>query len=343
MPHPPLHLGFVGAGRNTISRHLPGFRALPGVEFIAVANRSPSSAEKVANDWKISRVETDWRDLVTSPDVDAVCIGTWPSLHAEISCTALAAGKHVLCEARMAADLTGARAMLAASTARPALVAQLVPAPHTLTFDACVRDTLTAGRLGAVRSVEIVHLHGEFIDLDSPPSWRLQSRHSGINMLTLGIFYEVLLRWLDTDAVVDSAQGTIRPPRLARTAEDASTGNIDLPEALTVKGHFPSLGGIPLSIHLNAITSGAPSLGITVRGDDGVLRWDGIAGKVSLTSRGKAPVILAAAMPDAWRVESDFVASIRDSQPVTRTDFSTGLRYMRFTDAVRRSLVWTTA
>ncbi len=54
----------------------------------------------------------------------AVCIGTWPNLHAEVTVAALERGKHVLCEARMACNLTEAKRMLAASEARPQLVAQ---------------------------------------------------------------------------------------------------------------------------------------------------------------------------------------------------------------------------
>jgi hypothetical protein len=39
----------------------------------------------------------------------------------------------------------------------------------------------------------------------------------------------------------------------------------------------------------------------------------------------------------SWRVEADFVESIREKKPVTLTDFETGVRYMRFTEAVWQS------
>ena len=35
-----IRVGFVGAGKNTQSRHIPGFRKLPGIELVAVANRT---------------------------------------------------------------------------------------------------------------------------------------------------------------------------------------------------------------------------------------------------------------------------------------------------------------
>src|SRR5439155_12736782 len=35
-----IRVGFVGAGNNTRRRHIPGFRALPGIELVDVANRT---------------------------------------------------------------------------------------------------------------------------------------------------------------------------------------------------------------------------------------------------------------------------------------------------------------
>ena len=76
-----IRVGFVGAGNNTRRRHIPGFRAQPGVELVAVANRTKESGERVAREFGIARVYADWRELVGAADVDAVCIGTWPYMH----------------------------------------------------------------------------------------------------------------------------------------------------------------------------------------------------------------------------------------------------------------------
>ena len=99
-----IGIGFIGAGANTRLRHLPGFTAVDGVRLVTVANRSEASSKAVAEEFGIERTAPDWRAVVADPEVDAVCIGTWPYLHAEVSVTALAAGKHVLTEARMACN-----------------------------------------------------------------------------------------------------------------------------------------------------------------------------------------------------------------------------------------------
>src|SRR5262245_64385012 len=107
-----IRVGFVGAGANTRLHHIPKLRAQPGVELVAVANRSKESGERVAKEFGIARVQGDWREVVQAKDIDAICIGTWPYTHCEMTTAALAAGKHVLCEARMAMNAAEGRRIL---------------------------------------------------------------------------------------------------------------------------------------------------------------------------------------------------------------------------------------
>src|SRR5690349_4253516 len=117
----PVRIGVIGAGANTRAKHIPGFQAIPGVEVVAVCNRTRASAEKVAAEFKIPRVVDHWRELVESREVDAICIGTWPNLHARLAIAALRSGKHVITEARMARDLAEAQLMLEESRQHPRL------------------------------------------------------------------------------------------------------------------------------------------------------------------------------------------------------------------------------
>lgn len=332
----PLRIGFIGAGSNTRLRHLPGFATIPGVELTAVANRSAASAEAVAREFRIRRVDTDWRAIVAAPDIDAVCIGTWPCLHAEIAIAAFAAGKHVLTEARMACDAREAEAMLAASRAAPLLVAQIVPAPFTFNVDAEIRRRLDAGELGELREVEVVHTHGALADPCAPITWRQRADLSGHNLMTLGIHYEALLRWLDDDAEVSAARGAIFTPE--RPGENGASCRVHIPDAVDVLGCFPRTGA-SLRMHLSGVETTRPRNEIRLNGTTAGLRLDLSTGTLWHTPRGgsEQPVPVAAT-GDGWRVEADFVASIREGRPVRLTDFATGLRYMRFTDAVWAAL-----
>jgi predicted homoserine dehydrogenase-like protein len=136
-----IRIGVVGAGNNTRLHHIPKLQKIAGVEITSVVNRSRASSERVAKEFGIPRVHERWPDLVNDPGIDAVVIGTWPYLHCPVTLAALAAGKHVLTEARIAMNAAEARQMLAASRAKPHLVTQVVPGSFTTSCQvSCTRS-----------------------------------------------------------------------------------------------------------------------------------------------------------------------------------------------------------
>src|ERR1700734_2059018 len=97
-----IRIGIVGAGHFTRTRHLPAFRALPGVQVVGVCNLRRESSSRVAREFDIPKVFGNWEELIEDDAIDAVVIGTWPYLHCPITLAALDAGKHVLTQSRMA-------------------------------------------------------------------------------------------------------------------------------------------------------------------------------------------------------------------------------------------------
>src|SRR5689334_14765225 len=184
-----IRVGVVGAGGNTRLHHIPKLKKIDGVEIVSVSNRSRASSERVAQEFGIPRVHDHWQDLVNDPGIDAVVIGTWPYLHCPITLAALAAGKHVLTEARLAMNATEARQMLAASRARPDLITQVVPGPATFAADPIVMDLLTQGYIGELQSMDL-HVSAGMMDRDAPFHWRMNRDYSGMNIMSMGIWYE---------------------------------------------------------------------------------------------------------------------------------------------------------
>src|ERR1700745_3125495 len=140
-----IRVGVIGAGANTRLKHIPGLRTQNSVELVGLANRTEESTRKAAKELDIPKAYADWTEVIADPSIDAVCIGTWPYMHAPMTIAALDAGKHVLCEARMAMNAKEAHAMLAASRRNPSRVAQIVPAPMTLPVDRTIADAIAGG------------------------------------------------------------------------------------------------------------------------------------------------------------------------------------------------------
>ncbi|MGE3778858.1 MAG: Gfo/Idh/MocA family protein, partial [Pirellulaceae bacterium] len=179
-----IRVGVIGAGANTRLHHIPKLQRIAGVEVVSVCNRSRASSEQVARDFGISQVYDRWEDLIAAPDTHAIVIGTWPYMHCPLTLAALAAGKHVLCEARMARNAREAHRMEAAAQARPHLVAQLVPSPLTLRVDKTVQRLLAEGFVGDLLAVD-VRDGNTFLNLQAPLHWRQDFDLSGYNTLSL--------------------------------------------------------------------------------------------------------------------------------------------------------------
>ncbi|MGH7353792.1 MAG: Gfo/Idh/MocA family protein [Candidatus Rokuibacteriota bacterium] len=334
-----IRVGFVGAGKNTQSRHIPGFRKLPGVELVAVANRTKESGERVGKELGIARVHGNWREVVGAPDVDAVCIGTWPNMHREITEAALEHGKHVLCEARMAVNAAEGRRMLAAARRAPGLVAQLVPAPHTLEVDATLQRLLAEGYAGEVLAVEVqATQQPRFADRPAeaePLHWRQDAALSGHNILNMGIWYEAMMRW------VGPARRVMAMTKLAVPRRKDATGalrDVTVPDHVDILATLAS--GAVARLRFSAITALAPPSEAWIFGSDGTLRLEADARRLSGGRRGDkalAEIPIPAERRIGWRVEEEFVNAIRGREKIARTTFEDGVRYMEFTDAVTRS------
>lgn len=329
-----MYVGIIGAGANSRLRHIPGFQAIEGVKVVAVANRTRESGEAAAKEFGIARVFDDWRALIADPEIDAVCIGTWPYLHGEATVESLKAGKHVLCEARMARNLDEARQMDAAAKKHPHLVAQLVPSPFTLGVDDWITSVLEEEKLGELNEIRVRFLNGVLRDPQAPMSWRLDHELSGNNTMVMGILHEAILRWIALPELMVSASagwGSAARPDSSGELQDTV-----IPESLQVVAH-PSAGP-RLLYDLSQLHAGGPENSIRINGSRGSLFVNLAAGEIVLDAEGQEREVRK--IEDAWDVEGEFVRSIREGAPVTRTSFADGLEYMAFTEAVWES--WST-
>lgn len=328
-----IRIGIVGAGANTRAKHIPLLQAIEGVEIVAVANRRRSSAEAAAQEFGIPHVFDRWEDLVDDPGTDAIVIGTWPYLHCPVTLRSLAANKHVLTEARMAMNVAEAREMLSVAERHPNQVTQIVPSPMTLGVDGTIKQCLSDGTIGNLLAIDCSH-GTSFYDPESPLHWRQDIRLSGLNIMTMGIWYEAIMRWAGhvTDVM---AMGRI----FTKTREDASgtPHTVQVPEHLDVIATLPS--GAQLHLQESAITPPSPHNRVRLIGSHGVIEFDGQHLTLATPSQPEAkPIPIPAHLAGHWRVEEEFIQAIRGIAPITHTTFADGVRYMEFTEAVHRSI-----
>ena len=330
-----ISIGFVGAGANTRLRHIPGFKAIEGVEAVSVANRSRESGQRIAEEFGIPVVYDDWRELIEADDTDAICIGTWPYMHSTLVLAALENDKHVITESRMAMNAREAHLMLDASRESPHLVAQVVPSTRTFRVDATIQELIADGFLGQPLAIDLRIAGANFVDPDSPLHWRQDQQLSGYNILQMGIWYECVIRW------VGPATRVMAMTKVATPLRKDSEGIL---RAVTVPDHVDILCemacGAQARMGFSSLTGLASSGEVWLYGSEGTIMVEASGMKLFTGRRGDRAleeVTIAPEKEGDWRVEEEFINAIWGKEKVTRTSFEDGVRYMEFTEAVTRS------
>ena len=178
--------GFMGAAHSQGWRTAPRFFDL-GVEteMAVVVGRDPGRTEAARRQYGWQTASTDWRAVVTDPDVDVVDICSPGSSHVEVAIAALRAGKHVLCEKPLANTVAEAEAMTeAAAAARADGVRSMVGFSYRrVPAIALARQLVQDGRLGTVRQVRALYLQDWLADAEGPMTWRLDKALAGSGSL----------------------------------------------------------------------------------------------------------------------------------------------------------------
>src|SRR5439155_23925112 len=107
--------GFMGRTHSNAFLRVANFFDLPFQPVLkSVAARNAEKARAFAAKWGYESVETDWRRIVDSPDIDLVDIASPNDTHAEIAIAAAHAGKILMCEKPLGRNPQESEAMVKA-------------------------------------------------------------------------------------------------------------------------------------------------------------------------------------------------------------------------------------
>jgi predicted dehydrogenase len=243
---------------------------------------------------------------------------------------ALDAGKHVFCQARMAMDLAQSRLMLDATERHPAQVTMLCPPPTGMKHGSYFEKLLREGAIGKIYHFSLRAMNTQWADASAPAHWRQKVEVSGNNIMSVGIYGEVLGRFLG-DAVSLSAQGHV-------FIADRQGYTVRVPDTLQVLGEWPD--SILGTLQWSGVAHNAGNEQLDIFGSQGRLTYDFNTDEILCARAGDAAATVLTVPPESvreWTVERDFIAAVRDgSHP--EPSFATGLRYMKFVEAINCSM-----
>lgn len=104
---------FMGKAHSNAWKKAPLFFDTPAKPVLKVAcGRHEASLKSFAEQWGWQETETDWKKLVSRPDIDIIDIALPQQLHYEVALAAAREGKHIFCEKPLAMNSRQAEEML---------------------------------------------------------------------------------------------------------------------------------------------------------------------------------------------------------------------------------------
>lgn len=202
--------GFMGRTHSNAFCQVKRFFDVPFEPVLkTVCARNRERARAFAERWGYQSVETDWRRLVTSPEIDVIDIASPNDTHAEIAIAAAQAGKMVLCEKPLGRNVAEAEAMVQA--VEKAGVSNMVWYNYrrvpAVTF---AKQLIDEGRLGRVFHYRAKFLQDWTISSELPQGgealWRLDASVAGS-----GVTGDLLAHAIDTalwlNGAIDEVSG----------------------------------------------------------------------------------------------------------------------------------------
>lgn len=166
-----INVGVIGYGYwgpNLVRN----FYEAEDAEVIAVSDLRPERLALVKSRYPNITTTTDYRDLLSNPEIDAIAISTPVFTHYELALAALTAGKHVLVEKPLASTSEQARHLI--EVAREHNLVLLVD--HTFVYTGAVRkvkELLTSGVLGDIYYYDSARINLGLFQHDISVIWDL--------------------------------------------------------------------------------------------------------------------------------------------------------------------------
>ena len=185
----PIVWGILGAARIALERVIPAMHPSDLCDVRAIASRDAGRAAEAARAARVPVAHGSYEALLADPEIEAVYIPLPNHLHVEWSIRALEAGKHVLCEKPIACT-AGELAPLVEARERSGLLVEEAVMVRDHPQWTRVRALIDAGRIGAVRNVQLSYSHFT----DDPDDIRNRRDVGGGGLLDVGSYCSAIAR-----------------------------------------------------------------------------------------------------------------------------------------------------
>lgn len=351
-----IRLGIIGANVKShwASRsHFPALLAGQDFEITAVCTTKPQSAEDARKHYGAKLAFHDYREMVKSPEVDAVSVVVRVPLHYEPTKAALLAGKHVYTEwplGRTTAEGEELAALAKQNGVMTAVGLQARVNPPLV----YMKELIDSGYVGEIVACNVSLIRDGVLSRTSGRTWQHDAA-LGANTLTIANGHTIdALRYVAGDFSHVAAVVTTQVKQWFET-DTKRMVDVTSPDNILVSGRMKN--GAVASVHVAAVPWASSGYRMEIYGTKGTL----VATSDDSPQLGDLPQLFGAqgsnkleAMPvparfvlvtagtpqgDPYNVGQnycEFARSIRDGSG-KQPDFETAVGLHRFVDCIKRA------
>jgi predicted dehydrogenase len=351
-----IRLGIIGANVKShwASRsHFPALQAGQEFEITAVCTTKPQTAEEARKHYGAKLAFHDYREMLRSPEIDAVSVVVRVPLHYEPTKAALQAGKHVYTEwplGKTTAEAEELAALARQQGVKTAVGLQARVNPPLV----YMKELIAGGYVGEIVACNVSLLREGVLARTSSRTWQ-RDASLGANTLTIANGHTIdALRFVAGDF---SEVAAIVATQVKQWLETDTKRMVDVtsPDNILVSGRMKN--GAVASVHVAAVPWAASGFRMEIYGTKGTL----VAMSDDSPQLGDLPKLLGAqgsnrleplevparfvlapaATPqgDPYNVGQmycEFARAIRDGSG-KQPDFDTAVGLHRFVDCIQRA------
>ena len=265
-----VRLGLIGASvRGTWSSrsHLPALQATPDIELTAVCTTKADSAEVARRAYGARLAFDDYRNVIASPEIDAVAVVVRVPSHYAPTKAALEAGKHVYCEWPLGRTSAEAEELTALAKARGlvtavGLQARVNPAVMYM------KELVDSGFVGEMMAVHVSMIRDGVLTRPSHRTWQ-RDAELGANTLSIANGHTVdAMRFVTGDFTRLSAVVATQAKQWLDTGTNTLL-DVTSPDNILISGRLAN--GAVVSSHVGHIPFAGSGYRMEIYGRDGTL------------------------------------------------------------------------
>lgn len=221
-------------GTGVIANEMAQALQKSGKKLFAVGNRTHSKAVAFAEKYGVEKVYSDFNEMFTDPEVDAIYITTPHNTHIGFMRKAIEGGKHILVEKSITLNSAELEEAVALAEKHRVIIGEAMTIYHMPIYTE-LKKIIDSGELGKINMITLNF--GSFKEYDMSNRFFNRSLAGGA-MLDIGVYALSLIRWfMKTD-----------PKQMVTDARFAPTG-VDEQVTMLLSNEEGKMATVAISLH----------------------------------------------------------------------------------------------